>query len=62
MALDIAHGLDWMHKNNFIHPDLAARNCLVGNNGQIVIGDYGLTPQKYKAEYYWRASVGIPIR
>ncbi|CAG7786685.1 unnamed protein product, partial [Allacma fusca] len=62
MALDIAHGLDWMHKNNFIHPDLAARNCLVGNNGQIVIGDYGLTPQKYKAEYYWSASVGIPIR
>ena len=51
-----------MHDNGFIHPDLATRNCLVGNDGQIVIGDYGLATQTNKEDYYWSSGSSLPIR
>ncbi len=28
--------------------DLACRNCLIGSDGCVKIGDYGISPQKYK--------------
>jgi tyrosine kinase 2 len=62
MALDVAQGLQWMHANGFTHSDLAARNCVVGASGEVVIGDYGLGPEIYKKDYYWSSGVPIPIR
>ena len=36
----------------FDYRDLAARNCLVGNNMIVKISDFGLSREKYAADYY----------
>lgn len=52
-----------MEQAGFVHGDLAARNCLVANPaGKVVVGDYGYSVQKYKADYYYSSGCAIPIR
>ncbi|CAJ0592505.1 unnamed protein product [Cylicocyclus nassatus] len=41
-AFGAAKGLEYLHKNECIHRDVAARNCLV-NNGDVKLGDFGLS-------------------
>lgn len=62
MCSNIASGLQYMHKNKFIHTDLAARNCLVGPDLTIKIGDYGNSIENFKSDYYCAGSVALPIR
>ncbi|CAG7732208.1 unnamed protein product [Allacma fusca] len=62
MGHDIAQGLEWMSSADFIHKDLAARNCQIADDGRVVIGDYGLSFQNFRDEYYWGSNVPIPLR
>ncbi|XP_068217634.1 uncharacterized protein [Palaemon carinicauda] len=62
MSLDVASGLQHMHSNNFIHTDLAARNCVVDEDYTVKIGDYGYNIEFYKAEYYCAGDVALPLR
>lgn len=62
MCSNITAGLQYMHKNKFIHTDLAARNCLVGPDLTIKIGDYGNSIENFKSDYYCAGSVALPIR
>ncbi|XP_066975005.1 uncharacterized protein [Macrobrachium rosenbergii] len=62
MILDVASGLQHMHANNFIHTDLAARNCVVDEDYTVKIGDYGYNIDFYKAEYYCAGEVALPLR
>ncbi|KAL6741670.1 hypothetical protein Aduo_014901 [Ancylostoma duodenale] len=39
---EAAYGLAYLHSRNFIHRDIAARNCLLTSNN-LKIGDFGLT-------------------
>lgn len=41
IAWDIAVGLAFLHKNNVVHRDVAARNCLMGVDNRVVISDFG---------------------
>ncbi|CAH2328954.1 leukocyte tyrosine kinase receptor [Pelobates cultripes] len=55
MARDIACGCKYLEDNQFIHRDIAARNCLLTNSstGRVAkIGDFGMARDIYRASYY----------
>jgi eukaryotic-like serine/threonine-protein kinase len=39
----IADALDYLHANNFIHLDIKSENLLIGRNGEVLLGDFGIT-------------------
>ncbi|KAK0416191.1 hypothetical protein QR680_012335 [Steinernema hermaphroditum] len=41
--LEIARGLRFLQLSKVLHRDIAARNCLIGSRGQVVISDFGLS-------------------
>uniref|UniRef100_A0A3Q2Z5A0 non-specific serine/threonine protein kinase n=1 Tax=Hippocampus comes TaxID=109280 RepID=A0A3Q2Z5A0_HIPCM len=63
MACDVASGLLHLHKNNFIHSDLAMRNCLLTSEMSVKIGDYGLSHSLFKEDYYYtQDQIWVPLR
>ncbi|XP_021936652.1 uncharacterized protein LOC110838099, partial [Zootermopsis nevadensis] len=62
MCCNISSGLLHMHRNGFVHTDLAARNCLVTPDLSVKIGDYGTSIETFKEDYYCAGEVALPIR
>lgn len=52
MAIEIADGMAYLHDNDFIHNDLAARNCLVHADSTVKVGDFGMTRSLDDKNYY----------
>ena len=63
MCIQIANGMTYLASNNYIHRDLASRNCLVGQNYVIKIGNFGLSRDLYDSAYYCtKGKAKLPIR
>ncbi|KAM9783421.1 serine/threonine-protein kinase LMTK1-like isoform 2-T2 [Syngnathus typhle] len=63
MARDVASGLLHLHDNDFIHSDLALRNCQLTSEMSVKIGDYGLGHSLFKEDYYaTQDQIWVPLR
>ncbi|KAG6936874.1 apoptosis associated tyrosine kinase, partial [Chelydra serpentina] len=63
MACEVACGTLHLHRNHYVHSDLALRNCLLTADLTVKIGDYGLAHCKYKDDYFVTADqLWVPLR
>lgn len=63
MALDVARGLSFLASMNYVHRDVACRNCMINAQRVVKLGDFGMARQTFESEYYRFARKGmLPIR
>ena len=52
VVVQIANGLVYLATLNFVHRDIAARNCLVDSNFTVKIADFGMSRDVSNMDYY----------
>ena len=63
IAEEIANGMNYLISLNFIHRDLATRNCLVGKDMRVKIADFGMSRNPYQSHYYvLKGHAILPVR
>lgn len=62
MCRDVARGMAYLHKDKFIHRDVAARNCLVSDGGVVKIYDFWMTEKGEAYQIQDKIGRQIPIK
>ena len=52
ICCQVAAGLEYLASQHFVHRDIATRNCLVGAQLIVKIGDFGMSRDVYSTDYY----------
>lgn len=52
ISTQITGGMNYLASQHFVHRDLATRNCLVGDQIVVKIGDFGMSRDVYSTDYY----------
>ena len=63
-AVQVCKGMEYISGKRMLHMDLAARNCLVGQNNTVKIADFGLTRVLPEGKDYWQSSsvMKLPVK
>ena len=58
----VASAVAYLASIRFVHRDIAARNCLVGEKKVIKLADFGMARDVHKREYYKKKDGPMPFR
>ncbi|XP_072425390.1 tyrosine-protein kinase receptor TYRO3 isoform X1 [Chiloscyllium punctatum] len=61
--IDIVKGMEYLSNKNFVHRDLATRNCMLDQDMRVCVADFGLSRKLYSGDYYRQGSTSkLPVK